>query len=80
MTEREARDECARLSAEHPDRETHRWVPTQRDGEWVVAKIGLPPPSKDTQPEIRADKQPAIHDDVRSESPLASPPTIWFHS
>jgi len=80
MTEQEARDECTRLTAEHPDRETHRWIPTQRDGEWVVAKIGLPPPAKDTQAEIRADERPATPDDVRSESPLASPPTIWFGS
>jgi hypothetical protein len=44
MNEQEAKDRCAELAAGHPDRETHRWVPTKaKDGSWAVAKINLPP-------------------------------------
>jgi len=77
MTEQEAKEQCARFAAEHPDRETHRWIPTQRDGEWLVAKIGLPPPSRDARPEIRADERPPTPDDVRSESPFLNLPPGW---
>jgi hypothetical protein len=62
VTEQEARDACAQLSAEHPDRETHRWVPTQRGEEWVVAKIGLPPAADSSSAEIRADERPPTPD------------------
>ena len=44
MDEREAQQLCAKLAAEHPDRETHRWIARADDaGEWSVVKIGLPP-------------------------------------
>ena len=40
MNEQEAKERCAQLAAEHPDRETHRWTPVQgKDGAWSVAKI-----------------------------------------
>ena len=37
MNEVEAKEACALLASEHPDRHTHRWMPTKRDGEWVGA-------------------------------------------
>jgi hypothetical protein len=44
MTREEAQAECAKLAKEHPDRETHRFVPRKtEDGTWAVAKVGLPP-------------------------------------
>lgn len=45
MDEREARERCAQLAAEHPKRESTNWVPVkQKDGSWAVARIPLPPP------------------------------------
>jgi hypothetical protein len=73
MTEQEAKEQCTQLAAEHPDRGTHRWIPTQRDGEWAVAKIGLPPPSNDGSPEVRADERPPTPDDPRTEPPWLNP-------
>lgn len=43
MTEKEAKEECARLAAEHPDRETHRWVPVQKDDPRVLPPWLDPP-------------------------------------
>jgi hypothetical protein len=49
MNEQEAKERCAELAAEHPDRETHQWVPVRdKDGGWTVAKIDLPPPATPT--------------------------------
>jgi hypothetical protein len=78
MTEQKAREQCAQLAAEHPDRHTHRWVPTQRGEEWVVAKIGLPPPSEDFSPEVRADERPSTPDDVRDSVPFGNLPPGWY--
>jgi hypothetical protein len=66
MNEAEARAECARLAAGHPDRETHRWRPRQdEDGSWSVVKIALPPTGPQT-PETRAEERPPTADDPRS--------------
>jgi hypothetical protein len=62
MNEAEAKEVCARLAAEHPDRHTNRWVATKRDGEWVVAKIGLPPAPEELTAERRADERPPTPD------------------
>ena len=55
------------MTAEHPDRETHRFVPRQDEsGEWSIATINLPPAS--TEPlhnEQRADEKPPMPDDPR---------------
>ena len=40
MTQDEAIAEAARLQREHPDA---KWIATQRQCEWVVARIGLEP-------------------------------------
>lgn len=78
MTEQEARAECARLTAEHPERDTHRWVATQRGEEWIVAKIGLPPATDDITAELRADERPPTPDDVRDGMPFGNTPPPWF--
>lgn len=74
MTEREARNLCARLADEHPDRLTHQWIPSQRDGEWQVAKISVPPANPDRTAEVRADERPPTPDDPRSALTRLIPP------
>ena len=81
VTREEAQGECARLAREHPDRETHRFVPREGDdGEWTVLKIGLPPvPIEPLGQETRADERPPTPGDPpdghtqRSGSPWAGP-------
>jgi hypothetical protein len=79
VNEVEAKEECARLTAEHPDRHTHHWVPTKRGEEWVVAKIGLPP-AGNTTAELRADERPPTPDEVRDGMPFGNTPPPWFGS
>jgi len=74
VTEQEARDQCAGLAAEHPDRETHRWVPVQaKDGNWSIAKINLPPAKPPTGTETRVTKSEG-GDDPRVLPPWLDPP------
>ena len=43
MDRAQAEREARLLAAEHPDRETHHWVPRQDpDGSWWVARVELP--------------------------------------
>jgi hypothetical protein len=67
VTREEAEKLCQRLASDSHERETHHWVPhRQRNGEWSVAKIGLPPTkSSGGTPETRADEKPATPDDPR---------------
>jgi hypothetical protein len=68
MDEAEARNACARLAAEHPDRKTHQWrAREEADGSWSVVKIALPPPER-TTPETRADERPPTADDPRTSA------------
>jgi len=70
MDEKQAKERCAQLAAEHPDRETHRWVPVQsKDGDWSVAKINLPPVARPTGTETRATESD-------SEDPHQLPPWL----
>jgi hypothetical protein len=75
VTRQEVEQECTRLAAEHPDRETHRWIPHQaKDGTWDVAKIALPPQSKEgLSTETRADERPPTPDDPRPNRDLGRP-------
>lgn len=67
MTEAEARDACARLTEEHPDRDTHQWHPRREpDGSWSVIKIALPPADSSSTAETRAESRPPTSDDPRS--------------
>jgi hypothetical protein len=67
MTRDEAEAQRARFAAEHPDRETHRWLTREgADGEWSVVKVGLAPPDPDRIAELGADEKPTTGDDPRS--------------
>jgi hypothetical protein len=67
MTRAEAEAQCTKLAAEHPDRETHRWIPREETGGgWSVVKVGLPPADPAKTAETRADEKPATADDPRS--------------
>jgi hypothetical protein len=75
MNRVEAKAECARLAAESPDRDTHRWVPRDDgDGSWSVVRIGLPPASQPTIAERRADERPPTPDDPRTATQQNVPP------
>ena len=68
MNEAEACEACAKLAAEHPDRDSHQWRPRQEpDGSWSVVKIALPP-SQPTTAETRAEEKPPTADDPRTGS------------
>jgi len=60
MERAEAEQLRDRLSAEHPDRETHSFILSERDGEWTVAKVALPPTMGLTDTALAA-RQP-VHD------------------
>jgi hypothetical protein len=76
MTKAEAETECARLAAEHPDRETHRFLPREgAEGSWSVVKVGLPP-AGNTTPEIRAEQKPPTADDPRTTSEQNMGPNV----
>lgn len=63
----EAERECRRLAAEHPDRETNRWLARPApDGSWQVVKVGLPPGDPSRTPETLAAEKPPTADDPRS--------------
>jgi hypothetical protein len=43
MTREDAVARAERLNAEHPDRETHTWIPRKSPaGEWEIAKLRMP--------------------------------------
>lgn len=66
MEESEAREACARLAREHPDRATHQWRPREEaDGTWSVVKIALPP-TPETTTETLAEERPPTADDPRT--------------
>ncbi len=66
MTEEEARSECARLSREHPDRETSQFLPREVEGGWAVVKVGLAPPEDNLTAETKAAERPDVADDPRT--------------
>lgn len=69
MTEEKAKERCAQLAAEHPDRERTNWVPVkQKDGTWAVARIPLPPPLDPSQTKgSRRHPRPNEGEDVRAD-------------
>jgi hypothetical protein len=75
MTRAEAEVECRRLSAESPERETHRWVPREgENGDWSVVKIALPPAAEPSGTETRGDERPTTPDDPRPATWQNVPP------
>jgi hypothetical protein len=49
------------------------WLATERDGEWVVARIGLPPPAKPTGTATKPPPEPPLAD---PHSPIER--AAWF--
>lgn len=69
MTRTEAEQERDRLTREHPDRATHRWMARADDGGvWSVVKVGMPPGTRvDPLSETtEAKPKPPVRDDPRS--------------
>ena len=65
MTEEEARAECARLSREHPDRETSQFLPREVEGGWAVVKVAIAPPLDNLTAETKAASRPENQEDPR---------------
>ncbi len=65
MTREQAEERARRLTAEHPDRRTHRWVAREMgDGGWEVVKLAVPSTGP-THPEVLAAERPPQPDDPR---------------
>ena len=76
MTREEAEREAERLGAEHPDRETHRFLAREQEGgSWAVVKVGLPPVGELT-PETRAEEKPPTAGDPRTVSEQNMGPNV----
>ena len=76
MNREAAVSEAARLAAEHPDRDTHRFLAREQDdGSWEVVKVGLPPLGELTA-ETRAEEKPPTADDPRTVSEQNMGPNV----
>ena len=75
MTEDEARERVARLTAESPERETHSWIPRQGpDGEWSVVKLAVPSPKVPETSTAQSGDDQAAKDDPRTAMEQNFPP------
>jgi hypothetical protein len=75
MTHEEAQRERDRLSREHPDRQTHRWMAREAANGWEVVKVAMPAgtridPLKAT---TEAKPKPAQAEDTRSALGMTLP-------
>lgn len=67
MTEQQARDRCAKLMAESPERVTHSWLPRKgATGEWGIVKLAVPSPASSDTVTTSASTEQSIKDDPRS--------------
>jgi hypothetical protein len=62
MERSEAEQLRDRMAAEHPDRETHSFILSERDGVWTVAKVALPPSTRPTATELDKPQPGHAHD------------------
>ncbi len=75
MTEQEARERCARLSAESPERATHSWLPRKgAGGQWGIVKLAVPSPSSPDLVTTTASTEQSIKDDPREVFQKNVPP------
>ncbi len=75
MTEQEAKERCARLTAESPERVTHSWLPRKGSaGEWGIVKIAVPSPAKSDTVTTSASTEQSIKNDPRNISDKNVPP------
>jgi hypothetical protein len=63
MERSEAEQLRDRMSSEHPDRETHTFILSERDGDWTVAKVALPPAGEGGGPGVARPTPLHPHDD-----------------
>lgn len=68
MTEKEARDRCAALSKESPERFTHSWVARENEGVWSVVKIAVPTPGADPIETETTHEPLAVQEDPRNSA------------
>lgn len=61
------------LSSSDPDRATHSFILSERDGDWSVAKVAVPPASDSPAPGVTAGPQP-LHDHDPADLPGGLPP------
>ena len=67
MTEQEAKDRCAKLTAESPERVTHSWLPKKgAEGEWGIVKVAVPSPATGDTVITTASTEQSIKDDPRN--------------
>ena len=68
MTEAEARDLCAQLAREHPERAQNQWFARETDDGWTVVKVPLPEGLRRQKmtPTIKSKPKPPQADDPRS--------------
>ncbi len=59
------------MAAEHPDRATHSFILSERDGVWTVAKVALPPGSGPSGTAL-SERQP-LHDHDPTDLPGSLP-------
>jgi hypothetical protein len=63
----------AELAAGHPDRATHSFILCERDGDWSVAKVAVPPGAAGVAPGMAGGPQP-VHDHGPGDLPGGLPP------
>jgi hypothetical protein len=71
MERAEAEKLRAELAGTDPDRATHSFILSERDGDWSVAKVAVPP-AAETAPGV-ARRQP-LHDHDPTDLPGGLPP------
>ncbi|MGB0121165.1 MAG: hypothetical protein WBP55_09470 [Solirubrobacterales bacterium] len=75
MDEQQAKERCATLEAESPDRETHSWIPREgADGTWSIVKLAVPSPKKTDTITTQSGDDQGIKDDPRPAMEQNVPP------
>lgn len=81
MKRAEAEQERDRLTREHPDRATHRWMArADAAGDWSVVKVGIPPGSRvdPLKATTEAKSKPQHPEDPRSSMARNLPGTYHY--
>ena len=78
MTEAEARERCAQLAREHPERAQNQWFPRETEDGWTVVKVPLPDALRRSAltPTIETKPKPPQPDDPR-EAHQRNAPGAW---
>jgi hypothetical protein len=78
MNRSEAEERASQLQADHPDRDTHRFVARRADADgWEVVKVQLPTAGKGPlTPTVGSGPRPSPADDPRSGHEQRVPNTV----